>query len=219
MHWKAIIFDLDGVIVDSEPLHMAAFNQLLQRHGIPYRFEEEEYGRSFVGIPVSQNTAWHPPRFPWKKPVAELQKERETIYEELISIPHNLQAYPGLIPLLQKLKEKGIAAAIASGSPHHHVDKVLQGLSITDYFSVVVGGNDVPRKKPAPDVYCKAVELLGLAPEDCLALEDSTTGVQSAKAAGLQVFAIANRFTRHQDLTAADRSFPSLDMLRDRLLI
>ena len=207
---RAVIFDLDGLIVDSEPLHQAAFHRLFQNHGIDYHFDEDEYGRHFVGIPVSQNTAWLPPRFDWNKPVAELIQEREQIFEGLIANPINLKAFPGLRKVLDVLQEKKLRTAVASGSPRHHVTMVLQGLQIESYFSVILGGNDVPKKKPAPDVYIRAIELLGFPSEDCIALEDSITGVVAAKSAGLKVFAVPNRYTQHQDLSAADICLSSL---------
>ncbi len=201
---QAVLFDLDGLIVDSEPLHQEAFNRLLQRHGIPYHLDDEEYGRCFVGIPVSQNAALLSERFPWKKPVAELIRERESIYEGLISRPANLTPYPGLDVVLEEIGKRQLRAAVASGSPRHHARMVLQGLGIDSCFSVVLGGNDVPRKKPMPDVYLRALELLDLPPSACIALEDSATGVAAAKAAGLRVFVIPNRYTLHQDLSSAD---------------
>lgn len=203
MPTQAIIFDLDGLLVDSEPLHQRAFNQYLTNHRIPYQFEQVEYGRRFVGIPVRANAEYLITRFGLSCPPEDVLTEREALFEQLISSPANLTPMPGLVNVLQAVSQRGLTLAVASASPRNQVEIMLRGLEIANFFKVVVSGSDVQRPKPAPDVYILALERLGVAKPACFAVEDSATGVASARAAGLKVVAVPNRYTREQDLTAA----------------
>lgn len=208
---QAVILDLDGLMVDSEPLHQRAFNALLKRHGIAYQFETEEYGKCFVGIPVISNVDYLKERFGLRGEPQAIIAEREEIYEGLIAAPENLIGMPGLFNLLDELRARGLPLAVASGSPRVQVVTILRGMKIMERFRVVVAGDDVAQTKPAPDVYLRAAELLGIAPTQCVALEDSATGVTAAKTAGLRAIAVPNQFTAHQDLTHADARIPSLN--------
>lgn len=207
---QAVILDLDGLVVNSEPIHQRAFNEYLSRIGVDYQFEEDEYGRVFVGIPVAQNAEYLIDRFHLAVTAAQLLVEREAIYEALIGDPGNLAPMPGLHAFLDELDARGLAVGIASGSPRVQVDTILRGMQIEERFRVIVAGTDVPRTKPAPDVYLRAVEQLGVDKRACIAAEDSATGVASAKAAGLRVIAVPNRYTSRQDLSHADHLVKSL---------
>lgn len=201
---KAVILDLDGLIVDTEPLHQRAVNALLKRHHVDYQFGIEEYGKCFVGIPVVQNVHYLKERFGLRGAPQEIIAERETIYEALIAEPANLIVMPGVVQLLDAMRARQVPLGVASGSPHHQVEIVLRGMNIIDRFQAIVAGDDVPKTKPAPDVYLRAAETIGVAPADATALEDSATGITAAKAAGLRAIAVPNRFTAHQDLSHAD---------------
>ncbi|MBI4786645.1 MAG: HAD family phosphatase [Chloroflexi bacterium] len=211
MTTRAVILDLDGLLVDSEPIHQRAFNTYLARHGVEYQFAEEEYGRAFVGIPVGANAEYLIERFALPYTAVELLAEREAIYTALIGDPCNLRRMPGVSRLLDELRARKIGAGIASGSPREQVEIILRGLGIAERFPVVVAGTDVPKTKPAPDVYLRAMELLGVSKSDCFAVEDSATGVAAAKAAGLRVIAVPNRYTQQQDLSRADAQVKSLE--------
>lgn len=208
---QAVILDLDGLIVDSEPLHQRAFNIFLTRHGLDYRFDEDEYGRVFVGIPVRENADYLVARFNLPMRAEAVLVEREAIFQALIQDPTNLVAMPGVFDLLDALEARGIALGVASGSPRQQVETMLRGLGLASRFRVVVAGTDVPRPKPAPDVYLRAVQELRVAPARCVAVEDSAAGIAAAKAAGLHVIAVPNRYTRLQDLSGADVRVGSLE--------
>jgi len=208
---QAVILDLDGLMVDSEPLHQCAFNELLERRGIAYRFETEEYGKCFVGIPVVENAHYLIARFNLRGTPAEVIAEREAIYEQLIADPANIVVMPHLFDLLDALQAWGISLGVASGSPRNQVETILHGLKIFARFQTIVAGTDVLRTKPAPDVYLRAAEEIGIAPADCTALEDSATGVTAAKAAGMRAIAVPNQFTAHQDLSHADARVKNLN--------
>ncbi len=216
---QAVSLDLDGLLIDSEPVHQRAFEQLLARHGIDHKFGEEEYGRFFVGIPVTENAEWLIERFDLKGRAKDVIAEREQIYEELLQDSANLIPMPGVFALLDDLRARGLLLGVASGSPRNQVDTILRGLKIVARFRAVVAGTDVPRTKPAPDVYLRAVEELGVAPRRCVAVEDSATGIASAKAAGLRAIAVPNRYTAHQDLSRADARVESLEQVLPLLIV
>ncbi|MBI3914755.1 MAG: HAD family phosphatase [Chloroflexi bacterium] len=208
---QAVIFDLDGLIVDSEPLHQESFNILLARHGIAYRIAEEEYGRVFVGVPVRENCEWLIANLGLKISAEQAIVEREAAFLELISNPRNLVVMPGAREIIERLREKDIPLALATGASRAEAETMLRGIGMTGHFRAVVTGSDVARGKPAPDIYLRALERMGFAGENCLALEDSASGIAAAKSAGLRVIAVPNRYTRHQDLSGADEKVESLE--------
>ncbi|MBI5304623.1 MAG: HAD family phosphatase [Chloroflexi bacterium] len=212
---QAVILDLDGLMVDSEPLHSRAFSLFLAHHGIQHEFTVEEYGKYFVGIPVADNTRWLIERFNLPMLPDAVLAQREAIYEDLIADPANLIAMPGVFDVLDELCAREVPLAVASGSPRQQVETILRGLGIAPRFRAVVAGTDVPRSKPAPDVYLRAAERLGVAPAQCVALEDSATGVTAAKAAGMRAIAVPNQYTAHQDLSHADARVDSLYRVMD----
>ena len=214
---RAVIFDLDGLIVDTEPLHQKSFNVLLARHKIEYVIDEKEYGREFVGVPVEDNFDYLVSRFNFQSPMPVLIAEREQIFISLASDPQNLNVMPGARKLIDRLNMRGIPFALATGSARDEATTMLRGIGFTNYFRAIVTGSDVARGKPAPDIYLKAVSELKIDPAKCLALEDSAAGVASAKSAGLRVIVVPNRFTAQQDLWMADARVASLEKVKDIL--
>lgn len=214
---QAVILDLDGLMLDSEPVHQRAFEMLLARHGINHKFTIEEYGRYFVGIPIIENVEWLVKHLDLKGCAEDIIAEREAIYEELLDDPANLIPMPGVFAVLNELSARGFLLGVASSSPRGQVDTILRGLGIAARFRAVVGGTDVPRTKPAPDVYLRAVEELGISLARCVAIEDSETGITAAKDAGLYVVVVPNRYTEHQDLSRADVWAENLTQVIDLL--
>lgn len=209
----AVIFDLDGTIVDTEPLQQLAFNQWLEINGINYLINEEEYGRVFVGVSVYENAAWLIGRFGLTQTQTEIRREHDALYARLIADPKNLSAMPGLMTLLSLLQERDIIRAVATGSPRDHAELVLSGLGINSHFRTVVTGSDISCPKPDPEIYLRALTMLNVAAVNAIALEDSAAGVSAAKQAGLQVVAVPNRYTAQQDLTHADARVGSLEQV------
>ena len=211
MQTRAVIFDLDGLIVDTEPLFHRAFNLALVRSGLSFHVSEEEYGRVFVG--VDADDAWFESRAIQGDIKAELFTEWDRIYDGLIANPANLAPMPGLFALLDQLQARGVHLGVASSTSRHRVEPILRALAIESRFQTVVTGSDVAKIKPAPDIYLCAIEQLRSAPTYCIAIEDSASGIASAKAAGLRVIAVPNRFTENQDLSQADARAQSLEQV------
>lgn len=206
----AVIFDLDGTIVDTEPLQQRAFNQLLKQMGIDYTIGEEEYGRVFVGVSVRENAEWLISRFGIAQTPDEIRASHDRLYANLIANPTNLAGMPGLMPLLANLKARKINRGVATGSPREHAEMVLRGLNIGSEFCAVVTGSDISKPKPDPEIYVRACVALRVEPRTAIALEDSAAGIAAAKSAGLYTVAVPNRYTAQQDMSGADARVENL---------
>ena len=186
-NFSAVIFDMDGVIVDSEPRHERAFLEVFAQmgYGTTHGIHFENYlGRSDRAVWVDF-VAKHNPRWTleelvaWKQNhVIEILRREEPIFD-------------GLPELVAKAAAR-YPLAVASGSVHRVIDEVLAMKSLRQFFPVVVSVQDVAHGKPAPDVFLRAATRLGVAPETCCVLEDSAAGVTAARAAGMTAIAITN---------------------------
>jgi HAD superfamily hydrolase (TIGR01509 family) len=190
---QAIIFDMDGVIIDSEPLHEQAFLDVFdtlgygQTHGVHF---PDYYGRSDEALWEDFLRRHRPPQ-PFTTLVA-MKRQR------LIDLIRRDQPiFEGLPDLVAKLAAR-FPLAVASGSPHPVIDEVLAMGGLHRFFSVVVSVTDVGRPKPAPDVFLRAAERLSVSPERCCVIEDSAVGVTSARSAGMAVIAITNSLPADQ---------------------
>lgn len=177
---KAVIFDLDGTLVDTEPLHKIARDGLLKKLGI----FSEELTNNAVGIAK---------RDFWKKVSKDhslsLDENQLTVSEfiELVELVKQRKMEPslGARELLEYLYKKGIKMAIASSSDEFYVEEVLNFLGIRKYFTAICGGDKVERAKPFPDVYVKALDFCGVKNQEALGVDDSTAGMKAVKNAGL----------------------------------
>ena len=186
-HLEAIIFDMDGVIVDSEPRHERAFREVFdelgygETHGIDFPYY---YGRSDRALWLDF-LAKHQP--PWS--IEELTEWKQRRFLDMIRREQPI--FSGLPELLEALALR-YRLAVASGSFHPVIDEVLALKNLRRYFPVVVSVQDVPHGKPAPDVFLRAAELLKVAPDHCCVIEDAAAGVEGALAAGMSVIGITN---------------------------
>jgi HAD superfamily hydrolase (TIGR01509 family) len=202
----AIIFDMDGVLLDSEPLHMIAMNQVLAAHG--HAVDEAEFN-TFVG--ASSDETWAAlARARGLPDDAALYIAR---YSDAVATVLEQQAtpMPGLLPLLADLRAAGMPLAVGSTSPLRWIEVSLRRCGIRDYFTAIVSGEMVARPKPAPDIFLRAAELLGAPPARCLVIEDSGRGLEAARAAGMFAVALRRPEAGHAlDVTRADLVTPSL---------
>ena len=186
----AVIFDMDGVIVDSEPLHerafMAVFGELGygETHGVRFA---DYYGRSDEAVWRDFLTRHEP-----GVPMDELLRRKRDQFLRLLREEEPL--FDGLPDLLASLQPR-YPLAIASGSAHSIIQGVLELGDLRRWFSVVVSAEDVGVEKPAPDIFLRAAQLLGVEAGGCFVVEDSIAGVQGARAAGMTTIAITNSFT------------------------
>ncbi len=181
---KAVIFDMDGVIIDSEPLHMEAWRRLLEMHGIDTGEVDfhDLVGKGEVECFKSYNMEGNS---------ATLISEKQGIYKELLK--DKLAPFPGVIDLIKTLHKKFVLA-VASNDFRENSLFALDRLKLRNYFRVIVGKEDVRHPKPDPEMYLMTAERLGMAPSSCLVIEDSIVGVEAAKSAGMKCIAVANSF-------------------------
>ncbi|HKL86063.1 MAG TPA: HAD family phosphatase [Treponemataceae bacterium] len=197
---KAIIFDMDGVLIDSEPLHVLADSQAFQKLNIEL---PEGYLDKYVGVSDSAM---------WKELILEfdIEKDLKEILNMQLSTKmkllkkSSLTAIDGIKELLQELYSQSIPIAVASSSPTIFIKTVLKKIRLEKYFSLIVSGEDVRNGKPEPDIFLKTAEILGVEPEDCVVIEDSKNGVIAAKRASMKCIGYAHVDSAKQDVSKAD---------------
>lgn len=215
--FNTVIFDLDGLMADTEPLHRRAFNLVLRACGADYEYSADEYGRTFTGHVILENAEHLRERFGLPQTAHEIAAAQHGVYNLLIADAENIQAMPGLTELLAYLAAQNIRTAVASSARPEQIHTVLRGLNLHHSFATLVGNDGTLKPKPAPDVYLRAIAHLKANPAETLALEDSPSGVRAARAAGLTVFAVPNDYTKMQDFSIADATFPNLLAVREHL--
>ncbi len=206
MAFSAVLFDFDGVLVDTEWAIYQAWLRTFEAHGqhLPLEVYTRCIGSDFATwSPKTHLEELSGLAFDWH----DLDARRQEVI--LADLTHE-GTMPGVIALLEQLTRQGIRRAVVSSSSHHWVDGWLEKLAFAGHFETVVCRGDAPQIKPAPDLYLEAARRHGLPPADCLVIEDSLNGVKSAKAAGMSVWVVPNRVTAGLDFSMADRIFPSL---------
>lgn len=197
---KAVLFDLDGVIVDSEPLHFEADMLTMRDYGVEI---SEEVLISYVGTSGPEMWAELIVQYGIPDTLPGIIA-RQLRHKKGLLAKAKLTAIEGIPELLRNIKGAGMRIALASSSSRFFIESVIENLGIAGYFEVVASGEEVARSKPAPDVFLRAAELLQIHPEDCVVIEDSANGVNAAKAAGMRAIGFVNLNSGVQDLSAAD---------------
>jgi len=203
---SAVLFDFDGVIVDTEWAIYQAWRRtfLAHDHDLPLELYTHCIGSDFATwSPKAHLEDLTGASFDWHQLDAARQVE---IMAEL----EGQGAMPGVVRLLDQLKADGRRLAVVSSSSHQWVDGWLEKLRLSSYFETTVCRGDAPRIKPAPDLYQEAARRLGLPAGECLVIEDSVNGLVAAKQAGMRVWAVPNRVTAALDFSGADRLLVSL---------
>lgn len=215
MNVKAVLFDMDGVIFDSERAVVDSWLVVSESvGGIP---GIESFCEKALGINSAATRELWFSIYGDKYPYDELNQRRRDIFRErfdagLVAIK------PGVIELLKYLKENGIKTAVASSTSSASVIHEIKAAGLYDYFDEIVCGDMIEHSKPAPDIWLKAMELLGVKPEDSAAIEDSFNGVKSAKAAGLYTFMVPDMVEPDDEMRSlADIILPSLNEVLDTL--
>jgi beta-phosphoglucomutase len=185
---KAAIFDMDGVIVDTNPHHRIAWRTYFEQHGKP--LTDEDFVR-FVSGKHNDDILTH--LFP-DHPLSvaesrELAAEKESLFRELY-LP-DISHVAGLTTFLGLLQKTGILTAVGTSAPVENLDFVMDALNLRPYFNILLDESKVSKPKPDPEIYQKAMQLLGVAPHESIIFEDSTTGIRAAKAAGAYVIGLA----------------------------
>jgi HAD superfamily hydrolase (TIGR01509 family) len=208
---SAVIFDLDGLLADTERLHCRAYQMALLEQGV--ELDETDYCEHWIRFGKSI-ADWVTLRKLDLDPHALRLRKAEHYLDLLIS---SLRPMEGALELLDAIRGK-MHLALASSSYRDAIDGVLAGLDIAHYFEVIVSGLDVAQVKPAPDIFLKAAHDLGVDPDQCLVLEDAEKGILAADLAGMLSIAVPNDYTRHHDFSKATKICASLKEITPELL-
>jgi HAD superfamily hydrolase (TIGR01509 family) len=207
---KAVIFDCDGILVDTEPLHYAAFQEVLQPLGLG--FDYEHYLKHYIGF--DDRDAFREAFREGSRPLgggqlSEFMLAKEEALKRIIA--RGVPTFPGVVELVRELAEGGVPLAVASGALRHEVETFVLGLGLQKAFPVIVAADEVEHSKPDPETYLKAMtrvrEHFGLADltaRECVAIEDTPAGMQSARRAGMFVVGVAHSYSIEQLKTEAD---------------
>jgi len=201
--FDAVIFDMDGVLVDGEPLHFETVNELLGREG--------------KSISLDQYKPYMGTKTGWADMIADfgLSQPREyysPIYRELVLARYRERssALPGALSIVTALRMSNQRLALASSSIRPWVEACLEKIGLGSAFEAIVTGSEIENGKPDPEIYLLAAEKLGVDPKRCLAFEDAPAGIESARRAGMTVWAVRTEYTRDLELPNPDREFDSL---------
>ncbi|GIZ16444.1 HAD family hydrolase [Capnocytophaga catalasegens] len=211
---KYFIFDMDGVLVDSEPIHYQVMSIVFDRLQLSLSEKYRHTLTGMAGIPMWSKIVkdCHLP----KSPSEYLDFHRDIFFEELPN--KNIPEVKGVKDLLFCLKENDYKLALASSSTMKLIDIFTEQLQIKSYFDTIVSGENLQRSKPFPDIFLKVAENFNTAPESCIVLEDSTNGVLAAKSAGMTCIGFANPNSGKQDLSKADVIVKSMDEITSEML-
>ena len=204
---KAIIFDMDGVIVDSEPLHYKVF-MAYTKSKFGLSISDQEYN-TFIGTTNLHIYSTLQKKYGIEGDLESIIEEYENQCLDFLLCSKTEKPIQGVDVLVKNLHKNKIKLALASSSPKKSINAVLNLFGLDHFFDVKVSGQDVEYSKPAPDIFLRAAELLAISPEDCLVFEDSRNGVMAAKAAGMQCIAYYNPNSGNQDLSRADKIIES----------
>lgn len=212
---SAIVFDFDGVLADSEPLHLRAYQEVLASLGVTVT--REEYYACYLGYNDEEMFAKLAKAQGWtmdERRMEALIAEKGQVYDAIIEATDVL--YPGAAACIGRMAA-AFPLGIASGALRHEIEAVLRRGGLERHFRFIVASGDTPQSKPAPGPYRRAAELHGLPPAACLAVEDSRWGIESAKSAGLSCIAVTHSYPR-EALTLADRVVGSLEQITPELI-
>ena len=212
--FQAIIFDLDGVLIDSEPLYLRTINEVLREEKVGPMMSGVNH--EFIGAPADLTWGALRARFGLPQPALYYQERYYGLLEGVLR--RELRIRPDAARLLKEVARRGTRRALATSSRRRWTDLKLHLLGLEGYFGATVCREDVAQPKPAPDVYLRAGEMAGIAMAEAIAVEDSPTGIAAAKAAGLYTVALRTGSTDGMDLGEADRVIESLDGFDWRLL-
>jgi beta-phosphoglucomutase family hydrolase len=204
---KAVIFDMDGVIIDSEPLHYIVFMNYTQKK-LGVTISDEEYN-TFIGTTNESIFSMVQQRHGMRGDLAAIVEEYEEQILTYLVTNESEKPIEGVDTLIRLLQQSNMKLALASSSPKKLINIILKMFKLEPFFSAAVSGQEVKAGKPAPDIFLRAAELLGVLPEECLVFEDSRNGVVAAKKAGMKCIAFYNPHSGNQDLSQADKIIKS----------
>ena len=214
--FKSIIFDMDGVIIDSEPLHFEVEKRLFKDLGLA--ISDQEHG-SFVG--TASTTMWRHLKDKYKltQSVQELVEMERASYMDYLLSRENEGPIPGVAESIEDLYKNKVKLVVASSASIKNIEVVLKMFNLERFFEARVSADEVKNGKPAPDIFLYASKIIDAQPEECIAIEDSKNGVEAAKSAAMKCIGFKNPNSGKQDLSSADMVINSFSEINYRKLL
>jgi len=198
---KTVIFDMDGVIVDTEPVHYFAYMQHFKHLNIDV---SDEMYATFTGFSTKNTYQKLKETFNLLDEVDGLVDYKRELFNNAFDEKEDLDLLPGVRDLIVDLYNNGMQLIVASSASNVTINRVFNRFALHQYFSHIVSGEDFPQSKPHPAIFLKAAELSGTPVEECVVIEDSTNGVKAAKAAGIYCIGYKSEHSKMQDISLAD---------------
>jgi beta-phosphoglucomutase len=212
---KALLFDLDGTLIDSEFFHFECWNEILEEFDVKLTYDD--WLKTYAGVPMPANAARLAETYGITAPLPQIIDNRERLTLERLKTK-DVNLMPHVADVLAYFKSKNLILALVTSSPRQDVEAVFERNGLGRYFELIITRTEVTKSKPDPESYLICVEKLGLLKEECLVFEDTINGVKSAKAAGLTCFAIQSNTDEHHKLTIADKLFLDFKAVKDHLI-
>ena len=204
MGQRAVLFDMDGVVIDNLPYHVDAWLLYCERHGI--HLTREIFYKDLNGLNSKDTFEWLLKREITREEIIEMEEEKEENHRGFYK-PF-LSPAPGLMDFLALLKANGIKTALGTSAGPGNIDFILDGLGIRAEFDAVIGGAEVTKGKPDPEIYVRAAGLVHVSPEDCWVIEDSLQGIEAGLSAGMKVVGMTTSHSpdelSHTHITSPD---------------
>lgn len=212
---KTVIFDMDGVIVDTEPFHYYAYQQHFRVLGISV---PDDVYATFTGNSTRNIYEKLKVHFDLPHDVADLVETKRMLFNDAFDHKEDLRLLDGVETLIRSLREDGFQLLLASSSAKVTIGRIFNRFGLHPYFSHIISGEDFPKSKPDPAIFRRAVELSGHDTEECIVIEDSTNGIIASKGAGIFTIGYRSANTKGQDLSLADRVIGHFDELSPALI-
>ncbi len=202
---EAVIWDMDGVLADTAPYHLSAWQEIFRKRGL--KFTEEDFRRSFGqrNDTIIRNTLGNQIA---QGKIEAIARVKEETFRRIIG--QNIRPLPGAVELVYSLRRQGVRMAIASSTPIENIRLITGSLGIANCFQAIITGQDVTEGKPSPQVFLLAAQKLGVKPGNCIVIEDAVAGVTAAKRAGMYCIAVTTSHPR-QSLEEADLIVDTLE--------
>lgn len=207
---KTVIFDMDGVIVDTEPVHYYAYRQHFIDLGIDV---SDEMYATFTGNSTKNVYERIKNTFGLDHDVEHLVNTKREIFNNAFDVKEDLTTLEGVFELIENLHNNGMQLILASSSARVTIERVFGRFALHKYFAHIISGEDFPKSKPHPAIFLKAAELSGHKKSECIVIEDSTNGIEAAKAAGIYCIGYKSFHSKLQDLSKADMVIERFDEL------
>ncbi len=212
---KALLFDLDGTLIDSEFFHFECWNEVLEEFGVKLTYAD--WLKNYAGVPLPVNAKNLIGKYNIVTPIDSIILRRENLTLERLRTK-DVNLMPFVKEFLEFVKAKNLKMALVTSSPRKDVEAIFERNELGRYFDLIITRTDVTKSKPDPESYNLCREQLGCLANECLVFEDTINGAKAAKAAGLTCYAIQSNQDEHDKLKIADQLFLDLNAAKEYLV-